>query len=269
MPCSSTRASGARLAAMLLNRRLPLLVLAGLSQVTAHLLSRRAVLRLGAIAASGVSPLLPSSALAGGLPADRERQRLLDAIKADRGVEEALLALLPLDPSGGRGAVEESLGGSWRLLWSAGADKFSPLLSLPRPIRPASRQLLGAPATALVGEGRVAQLLDFPLDTSIILSSGTRPAEGGDGSLLEIFPPFRLEVSLLGGAARTTVVEAGSDAEFRALNARDETAQQAPRNIYQQRYLEPTGRSGALRISEVIAGDPVIVGSIFVHERLP
>ena len=99
----------------------------------------------------------------------------------------------------------------------------------------------------------------------MILSSGTRPAEG-DRSSLEIFPPFRLELSLLG--SRVQLVEAGSDAEFRKLNARTAEAQAAPRNIYRQRYLETSGQPGDLRISEVVGGDPVIVGSIFVHERI-
>ena len=64
------------------------------------------------------------------------------------------------------------------------------------------------------------------------------------------------------------LVDAGSDAEFRALNARDEAAQAAPRNRYEQVYLEVGGAKGDLRISEVVSGDPVIVGSRFVHQRL-
>jgi hypothetical protein len=63
------------------------------------------------------------------------------------------------------------------------------------------------------------------------------------------------------GGAKKQVVEAGSDAGFRALNARTEEAQAAGRNLYKQRYLENTGTKGDLRISEVIAGDPVLIVS--------
>ena len=52
------------------------------------------------------------------------------------------------------------------------------------------------------------------------------------------------------------------------LNARDAEAQAAPRNMYAQLYLETTGAEGDLRVSKVVSGDPVIVGSIFVHRRL-
>ena len=38
--------------------------------------------------------------------------------------------------------------------------------------------------------------------------------------------------------------------------------------MYEQRYLETTGRAGDLRVSRVTSGDPVIVGSIFVHQRV-
>jgi hypothetical protein len=63
------------------------------------------------------------------------------------------------------------------------------------------------------------------------------------------------------------VAEAGSDAEFRQLNARTEEAQQAPMNQYKQLYLEREGK-GSLRISTITDGDPVIVGAIFCHVKL-
>lgn len=188
------------------------------------------------------------------------RDQMLAAIASDASERQVLAAIESLvqvnDGSAAAAARPESLAGSWRLLWSAGADKFSPLLGLPRPIRPESVQQ--------VGDGRVSNVLRFPLGLQARLSSGLRPT--ADASCLEIFPPFKLEL-LLGGQART-LVEAGSDAEFRALNARDEAAQAAPRNLYLQRYVETSGRPGDLRVSTVTAGDPVIVGSVFVHERL-
>ena len=63
-------------------------------------------------------------------------------------------------------------------------------------------------------------------------------------------------------------IESGSDADFRAANARTAEAQAAPPNLYEQCYLETGGRAGDLRISRVTAGDPVIVGSLFIHERI-
>ena len=196
------------------------------------------------------------------------REMLLEAISAQASDEEVLQiikSLTILDPAQGRGASSDALGGSWKLLWSAGADKFSPLLSLPRSIRPLSLQLLGAAATAQVGEGRVANLLCFPFGVSMLLSSGVRPA-ADSRSCLEILPPFKLE--LLFGKQKVTLVEAGSDREFRAINARNKYAQGAPRNLYEQQYLDQAGLPGDLRVSTVVAGDPVIVGSVFVHQRI-
>lgn len=63
-------------------------------------------------------------------------------------------------------------------------------------------------------------------------------------------------------------MNAGSDKDFRALNARTEEAQVAGRNMYKQRYLDTSGEKGDLRISEVISGDPVLVGNIFIHRRI-
>ena len=235
-----------------------------------RIVSRRTAVGMATTSIAGLVTMPPAAA--GAAAADEPaRQALLDAIAddaPDADVLRAIETLVPLDPSKGRAASEAALDGKWRLLWSFGADKFSPLLGLPRPIRPTSLQLLGDPATATVGKGRVANLLCFPLGVRLLLSSGVLPAPDGPPSTLEIFPPFRLEVDALGGAARTQLVEAGSDADFRALNARDADAQAAPRNKYDQRYLDVSGAAGDLRISTVVSGDPVIVGSIFVHQRV-
>jgi len=215
-----------------------------------------------------------------GLP---ERQALLQAIADDSASDDVIMDLLtelePLDPSKGKGASVPELDGTWELIYSINADAFSPLLNLPTPIRPTSLQLLGVDAARQVGEGRVAQVLNFPnVPLSFLLSSGAVPVPD-DPSTLEIFPPFRFELvwgdtslrspnSLPIRGSRITVADAGSDADFRALNARDEEAQAAGRNMYKQRYLEMTGQPGDLRISEVVSGDPVIIGAIFVHKRL-
>ena len=116
---------------------------------------------------------------------------------------------------------------------------------------------------------------------SFLLSSGIVPV--ASGNVLEIQPPFRLEVvwsddtlrrpgrlakGLARGGARWKLVDSGSDADFRALNARDEEAQAAGRNMYEISYLDTTGQAGDVRISRVVAGDPVIVGALFIHKRL-
>lgn len=198
-----------------------------------------------------------------------QRMALLQKISQRASDEEIALAmseLEPLDPSKGTAATSPELGGTWELIYSVNAEAFSPLLNLPKPIRPTSIQLIGDAATQVVGKGRIAQVLNFPiLPLSLILSSGAVPVES-DSSLLEIFPPFRLEAQL--GNSKVQLVESGSDADFRALNARSAEAQAAGRNLYKQRYLENTGKRGDLRISEVIAGDPVLVGEVFVHRRM-
>lgn len=87
--------------------------------------------------------------------------------------------------------------------------------------------------------------------------------------MLDILPPFRFEVGGRYGTGipKNRVVEAGSDAEFRKLNARTSDAQAAPKNSYKQLYLEREGK-GSIRISTITDGDPVIVGAIFVHRKL-
>ena len=248
----------------------------------------------------------PTSVAATVVEGPPERQNLLRAIMVDQHktstttnesqvVERLIAQLEPLDPSKGMAAVVPELDGTWELIYSINAQAFSPLLNLPQPLRPTSLQLLGDDATREVGQGRVAQVLNFPFaPISILLSSGAVPVvvaaaaaeKPSSSSTLEIFPPFRLEVvwgdnNTLRKAGRLTrgvgnrkggnriqLVESGSDADFRALNARDEEAQRAGRNMYKQRYLEMTGQPGDLRISEVVSGDPAIVGCVFVHRRL-
>ena len=192
-----------------------------------------------------------------------ERNILLQKIlsnASDEEILEAIRQLELLDPSKGKAATYDELGGTWELIYSINTEAFSYLLNLPELIRPKSLQLLGSDATKEVGAGRVAQVLDFPtLPLTFILSSGAVPVMENP-SILEIFPPFRFEARLFGGKIRKQF-ESGSDADFRALNARSAEAQAAGRNMYKQRYLETSGKKGDLRISEVVAGDPVIVVS--------
>ena len=199
----------------------------------------------------------------------QEKKNLLQKIllkETDEEIQIAMAKLENIDPSQGKAATSGQLGGTWELIYSLNAEAFSPLLNLPKPIRPTSLQLLGDDAAKVVGSGRVAQILNFPIiPLSLILSSGVVPVTS-DPTMLEIFPPFRLEAKL--GDIKAQLVESKSDSDFRALNARDDEAQAAGRNMYKQRYLDISGRKGDLRISEVTSGDPVIVGAIFVHQRI-
>jgi hypothetical protein len=233
-------------------------------------ISRRAALT-SAISGSAAVLLPFAGASATELP---ERAALLSAITSgasDSVVLSKIDALVLLDPAKGRGAAEkDDLAGEWELIWSYGAEAFSPLLTLPRPFRPESYQYLGPIATDEVGEGRVAQGLVGGVlgPLQLWLSSGA-VVSGDDPSVLDIKPPFRLQAGGRAGSAvaKRTIVEAGSDAEFRKANVRTDEAQRAPPNKYKQTYLEGGGK-GALRISTVTEGDPVIVGEIFVHRKL-
>ena len=210
-----------------------------------------------------------------------ERAALLQALASkagDEAVAQAIQRLMPLSPLGGStdpAKYQQALDGEWKLLWFNEAA-FSPLLELPAPFRPDSYQYFGPAAAREVGEGRVAQglvggvLASLGPETEVWLSSGAA-GRRGDPRLLDIYPPFRFQLGRTpgsaAGAAKRTLVEADSDAEFRKANARSEEAQLAPKNVYEQMYLEDAGR-GSLRISTIASGDPVIVGEIFVHQKL-
>lgn len=198
---------------------------------------------------------------------DTYRAALLKAIKMGRGVEAAIDNLVTFDPSKGCGAASEALGGEWRLLWSSDSSEPASIArALLGPLKLESSQLLGDAAAARVGIGRVVQVQQaFDGGARVELSSGA-VLDPADMRVLEIQPPFRLDVVLAG--RRFNVVEAASDAEFREVNARTAEEQAAPRNRYEQSYLEESGRPGDLRISRVVEGDPVVLGTVYVHERL-
>ena len=59
-----------------------------------------------------------------------------------------------------------------------------------------------------------------------------------------------------------------SDTDFRKVNPRSAEAQLAPRNEYEQLYLEDFGGTGSLRVSVIARGDLVIVGDMCVHQKL-
>lgn len=192
---------------------------------------------------------------------------LLQAIASgnDSSVFSSIDNIVATTPSRGKAS---DVDGTWQLLWSYKADKFSPLLQLPRPFKPDSFQYFGATAAQEVGDSRVAQGLTGGIlgDNQLWLSSGTIPL---DDNILEIQPPFRLQ---LGGRVRTgvpkkTIVDSGSDADFRSLNGRTAEAQAAPKNKYAQLFIEGDA-PGSLRVSKIVDGDPEIVGAVFVHRKL-
>lgn len=229
-------------------------------------ISRRSALLAGLGGAVALAaPLGPTGNFANAVSTTSppEKEALLRAIATGGDIESALAALIRVDPSSGEAARSPALGGEWRLLWSQNAENFSPLLN--SPLQPTSLQLLGDAATAEVGPGRVAQVLDFKRFFRLELSSAVSPADD-DPKVLVIAPPFRLEAVI--GGTHLTLVNSGTDAEFRAINSRTKEAQAAGRNRYEQSYLDLQGVPGDIRISRVTAGDPVIVGSVFVHERL-
>lgn len=209
----------------------------------------------------------------------QERNELLQAISnksSDEVVAQAIQNLIPLNPLKSSSASEYSnaLDGEWKLLWYNKSD-FSPLLKLPSPLRPDSYQYFGKIAEQEVGEGRVAQglvggvvSLSGGSNKELWLSSGA-VASKDDPKVLEIYPPFRFQLGETPGstAPKSTIVESESDADFRAANARTVEAQQAPKNEYEQVYLENYG-SGSLRVSVITKGDPVIVGDMFVHQKV-
>mmetsp|Transcript_12862 Transcript_12862/g.22105 ORF Transcript_12862/g.22105 Transcript_12862/m.22105 type:complete len:325 (+) Transcript_12862:27-1001(+) len=222
---------------------------------------------------------------AGGISPEQsspEREALLEAItnkssnEVIAGLVEKLLPLSPLKGDVSSAATYESaLDGEWKLIWYS-TSGFSPLLKLPSPFRPDSYQYFGSIAEKEVGPGRVAQglvggiLSGLGPQTELWLSSGA-VAQESHPSTLEIYPPFRFQLGVTPGGATTKekrmIVEADSDAEFRKVNARTTEAQLAPKNEYEQMYVENFGR-GSLRVSVVTKGDPVIVGEMFVHQKL-
>ena len=240
------------------------------------------------VAWGGISPRTASASTTTASTAvgDEEKVALLQAIKDKAGEEEILQCIdrlimaatrIPSQPQQLR--LLERIDGEWTLLWSRGAQQFSPLLQLPPPLTPTSYQLVGSAATPIVGSDRIAQVLTSGIlgPTQLYLSSGIveyNNKEGKDdnmdvvdssSSILQIRPPFRFQIgwpSSSSSSSLFTLIDSDSDADFRALNARTEEAQGAPPNLYQQLYVDDQ-----LRISKIIQGDPVIVGATFVHVK--
>lgn len=230
-------------------------------------LSRRHAL-IG-VALTGLNTAAAAAAVAeGGAQAEgeRARSRLLASIAAgapDGQILAQIEALVPYDPSRGRGAREPALAGTWALLYTKD-EAPAAVQFLRRTLhQPVGTQLLGDAAAPLVGEGRVAQLLDVG-GVRFELSSGAAPAPD-DARVITISPPFRFDALVAGRRFHVAATE--DDAGFRRLNARSAEAIAAPRNRYAQLYLDTSGRSGDVRISRITEGDSAIVGNVYVHAR--
>jgi hypothetical protein len=147
------------------------------------------------------------------------RSQLLELLQSDQHpttdgeILAAIEQLIPFDPSKKAAAtLSEELDGEWKLLWSIKAEAFSPLLRLPPPFQPSSYQYLGSAASGEVGTGRVAQgLTGGVLRTSQLWLSSRTEVASDDPSVLEIFPPFRLEFGgrYKSGQAKTLILEGG------------------------------------------------------------
>lgn len=209
-------------------------------------------------------------------PERDELLRALDSKSSNDVVLGCIDKLVPTNPAKdfSQASFDSALDGEWKLLWYS-TSNFSPLLKLPiSALRPDSYQYFGDVATREVGRGRVAQGLNGGVlsalgpGTQLWLSSGAASREGSPGAL-EIYPPFRLQLGggVGSGRSKRTIVEADSDADFRAVNGRSTEAQLAPKNEYEQIYMEDFG-AGSLRISVITKGDPVIVGEMFVHQKV-
>ncbi|KAG8459009.1 hypothetical protein KFE25_006554 [Diacronema lutheri] len=234
-------------------------------------LARRRVL-LGAPLAALHAAALATVGAAGASDVDAQREarraellRLIASGAPDERILAQIDALVPYDPSRGRGAVDGALAGTWDLLWTK--DEAPAAVQLVRKTlhQPVGTQLLGDAAAPRFGAGRVAQLLDVGA-VRFELSSGATPAPD-DARVLQIFPPFRFD-ALVGGR-RLHIAATDDDAGFRRLNARSAEAIAAPRNRYAQLYLDVSGSVGDLRVSRIVEGDSAIVGNVYIHSRIP
>ena len=243
-------------------------------------ISRRTVLAAAPLLGNaGVTQTPRRAALADTTPPD-ERSAVLSAIARgeDPAKVEALIDRLVAtgDPSQGTSAstVDGTLAGEWILLWASGAAEPQKIQAALGPIAPTSSQLIGAPAASLAQREKVGacQVLTFlGGGVRVVLAAGAVPTPSGAKDTLEIQPPFSLD--LLVGGRKLAGAEFASDADFRTngvtpLNKRDDEAIAAPRNQYTQLFVENSGQPGDVRVSRVTAGDPVVVGTTYVHVRV-
>lgn len=194
-------------------------------------------------------------------PADAQqaREQLLAVIRGggdENQVEEAIAYLLPYNPTDAPARAPQ-LEGEWRLLWSsATAEVTKATKDLPLPFE--SVQLVG-PGGGME-PGRAANLVKVLGGAITLKLSSSAVPDAANAAAVTIGPPFRLELLVLGKSFPIQSVESTES------DTTDILGNQL--NEFSQLYLEATGRAGDVRVSKVTSGDPVVVGSTFVHVRV-
>ncbi len=119
----------------------------------------------------------------------------------------------------------------------------------------------------LVGEkgglpaGRAANLVSLLGGAVTLKLSSAAVPYPGNNTAVEIGPPFYLELLLPFGVTIPLQKETSTESD-------ESTVLGNQTNEYAQLFFEKSGRSGDLRISKIVSGDPTIVGNVFVHERM-
>mmetsp|Transcript_16685 Transcript_16685/g.23007 ORF Transcript_16685/g.23007 Transcript_16685/m.23007 type:complete len:275 (-) Transcript_16685:90-914(-) len=185
------------------------------------------------------------------------RQQLLETISSGGDSKEVQLAidnLVPFNPTN-EPARSPKLEGEWRLLWSSDvAEVTKATKDFPLPFQ--SIQLIG-PGGGME-EGRAANLIRvFGGFITLKLSSSAVP-DPANSSAVTIGPPFRL--GLLVGDKYFPIQE-NDGAERKDILGNEF-------NEFSQLYFEDSGKPGDLRVSKVTNGDPIVIGSEFVHVRV-
>merc|ERR1712023_403902 len=117
----------------------------------------------------------------------------------------------------------------------------------------------GEPGGPLPG-GRAANLVKVLGGAVTLKLSSSAIPDANLSDAVIIGPPFRLELLVLDrsialGAEETTESDTS-------------TVLGNQLNTFSQLYLESSGKPGDIRVSRVTAGDPVVLGSTFVHVRV-
>ncbi|KAK9815808.1 hypothetical protein WJX72_009896 [[Myrmecia] bisecta] len=225
------------------------------SEQAALLSTRRGLLQtVTGAAVAALLPCFPHAARAAG-NATEARQQLLDAIAANKGVEEALRQLASYNPTS-KPALSPQLKGKWKLLWASDNSEVS-IATRKLPIKGESYQYVGVEGGEKADRAaNTIRLLGGAVQ--VYLSAAAVPdKESPDTVFIE--PPFYLELKLGGLTIPIQNTQPGGERK-QILGAE--------RNSYKQLYLEASGKPGDLRISEVTFGDPSAQGSVFVHQRI-
>ena len=78
-------------------------------------------------------------------------------------------------------------------------------------------------------------------------------------------PPFIFELLVGKDVDKAFSIPLGSES---SVNSDESALLGSQLNTFTQLYLESSGQAGDIRVSKVTEGDPVVIGSTFVHVRL-